>query len=763
MTIAGDFYGDITTHNGELKETNMERLPAPPEGASQGRLYYNTTSKHFYGFDGTSWILMETLPDPIIEAFETLGELVNAKTSESIPETLVFRDENGSFEGDFYTGVDFHNSEMKNVLCESLADHPQFPTKSRIYFNTTDNRFYGYDGAAWKDLSYDKTDVLNDFTTKQETNAVKADVITAQTTANSKKRIFTTTPYAPYDIGDLWSQGASGDLLRCKTRLVEGGTYSSSHWERAFKWDMARSIYDTNANGIVDNAEKVNGFAVRAYVPPDAIFTDTIYEHPTSHPPSIIAQDVSNRFVSDSQIASWDGKQDILTFAPEDSANKGMAGGYAELGEDGKVPLARLPDIPEGHTHDNKATLDKITGSIKPAYNLDIFITGDDLTDLGAGDMLKTTYDIDSNGIVDNAERVNGLTVETAVPLNAIFTDTVYEHPVTHPPTVISQDADNRFVSDSEKAMWNSKQDTIGFTPENSANKGQANGYPTLGADSKIPLAQLPDIGAGDMLASVYDKNNSGTVDNAEKVNGFTIEAAVPSGAVFTDTVYDDTDILMRSYDLEDLVVSPIPLDADLFNGRLPADYVLKTELGTVSPDVAEWAKAPTKPSYTKEEVGLGNVDNTSDFDKPISNATQNALVGLQGNDIEARREILDMKLQLDELEIVSYLNKTGIGFFDLFKNASNIDSLNTTALIEATDVIFSGAKTLQMKAELFSSFSDLELVLYDLEREHFLVDVTEGNNVAVSMAITPGSRTAGEQFWHKGEVYTITSVVEVA
>ena len=46
-----------------------------------------------------------------------------------------------------------------------------------------------------------------------------------------------------------------------------------------------------------------------------------------------------------------------------------------------------------------------------------------------SGDMLKATYDTTNNGIVDNAEKVNGLTVETAVPTGALFTDTVYTHP----------------------------------------------------------------------------------------------------------------------------------------------------------------------------------------------------------------------------------------------------------------------------------------------------------------------------------------------
>lgn len=42
--------------------------------------------------------------------------------------------------------------------------------------------------------------------------------------------------------------------------------------------------------------------------------------------------------------------------------------------------------------------------------------------------------------------------------------------------------------------------------------------------------------------------------------------------------------------------------------------------------DVSAWAKAATKPSYAKSEVGLGNVDNTSDANKPVSTAQQAAL-----------------------------------------------------------------------------------------------------------------------------------------
>lgn len=56
-------------------------------------------------------------------------------------------------------------------------------------------------------------------------------------------------------------------------------------------------------------------------------------------------------------------------------------------------------------------------------------------------------------------------------------------------------------------------------------------------ASTAFVQAALGASGGGDMLKSVYDTAGNGTVDNAEKVNGLTVQTAVPSGAVFTDTV----------------------------------------------------------------------------------------------------------------------------------------------------------------------------------------------------------------------------------
>ena len=66
--------------------------------------------------------------------------------------------------------------------------------------------------------------------------------------ANTKARVFVDTPYPPYDIGDLWVQGASGDIMRCKTAR-QSGNYTSSDWERA-----SRYTDNTALNGFIEGA-----------------------------------------------------------------------------------------------------------------------------------------------------------------------------------------------------------------------------------------------------------------------------------------------------------------------------------------------------------------------------------------------------------------------------------------------------------------------------------------------------------------------------
>jgi len=74
----------------------------------------------------------------------------------------------------------------------------------------------------------------NEWTLIEDQKAIDAyaDAATAQDTADGKRRVFTTTPTTPYDVGDLWAAGPSGDLKRCKTARASGA-YEATDWELA--------------------------------------------------------------------------------------------------------------------------------------------------------------------------------------------------------------------------------------------------------------------------------------------------------------------------------------------------------------------------------------------------------------------------------------------------------------------------------------------------------------------------------------------------
>ena len=86
-------------------------------------------------------------------------------------------------------------------------------------------------------------EVLED---KDAKNALEA-ASKAQDTADGKRRVFVNTPTTPYDVGDLWVQGATGDIMRCKTTRTSG-EYTATDWERASKYTG-----DEELNSFIDS------------------------------------------------------------------------------------------------------------------------------------------------------------------------------------------------------------------------------------------------------------------------------------------------------------------------------------------------------------------------------------------------------------------------------------------------------------------------------------------------------------------------------
>ena len=66
----------------------------------------------------------------------------------------------------------------------------------------------------------------------------------AQDTADSKRRIFVTTPTPPYDVGDLWVQGSGGDIKRCQTAKTSSQSYAAADWVLASKYTDDSALDD---------------------------------------------------------------------------------------------------------------------------------------------------------------------------------------------------------------------------------------------------------------------------------------------------------------------------------------------------------------------------------------------------------------------------------------------------------------------------------------------------------------------------------------
>ena len=100
---------------------------------------------------------------------------------------------------------------------------------------------------------------------------------------------------------------------------------------------------------------------------------------------------------------------------------------------------------------------------------------------------------------------------------------------------------------------------------------------------------------------------------------------------------------------------------------------------------MSTWAKEPIKPTYTASEVGLGNVDNTSDLDKPVSTAMNNALA-LKANTTDVNNA-LDSKANITDLYALGIDYDNGTSGMTAENVQEAVDELNkaTTTLTTHT------------------------------------------------------------------------------
>lgn len=77
----------------------------------------------------------------------------------------------------FLTNLDLNKNELQNVRIQNLATAPEAPVPGQIYFNSTDKKFYGWNGTTWIDLGQVLTgdaivNLINNSTSKINSNNI---------------------------------------------------------------------------------------------------------------------------------------------------------------------------------------------------------------------------------------------------------------------------------------------------------------------------------------------------------------------------------------------------------------------------------------------------------------------------------------------------------------------------------------------------------------------------------------------------------------
>lgn len=244
----------------------------------KGDLWYNTNDQKTYIFTGESWELTKTTPpDDVFDKIDgkaqifvsqpkspyAVGDLWFNSATSDIMTCVKARNTIGEFDStewekrnkytDDSTLTDFINNtyttDIGNIQDQIDGKIETFRQETDpstawttaedkkkhigdLWYNTATNETFMYNGAGWSPVA-----------------GTVPDEVWGK--IDSKCQIFTAQPKPPYNKGDLWFVGSSGDILTCTTARKDGESYVETDWTKQNKYTD-----DTTANTIKDGILK---------------------------------------------------------------------------------------------------------------------------------------------------------------------------------------------------------------------------------------------------------------------------------------------------------------------------------------------------------------------------------------------------------------------------------------------------------------------------------------------------------------------------
>lgn len=238
----------------------------------KGDLWYNTNDQKTYIFTGESWELTKTTPpDDVFDKIDgkaqifvaqpkspyAVGDLWFNSATSDIMTCVKARNTIGEFDStewekrnkytDDSTLTDFINNtyttDIGNIQDQIDGKIETFRQETDpstawttaedkkkhigdLWYNTDTNETFMYNGTGWSPVA-----------------GTVPDEVWGK--IDSKCQIFTAQPKPPYNKGDLWFVGSSGDILTCTTARKDGESYVETDWTKQNKYTD-----DTTANTI---------------------------------------------------------------------------------------------------------------------------------------------------------------------------------------------------------------------------------------------------------------------------------------------------------------------------------------------------------------------------------------------------------------------------------------------------------------------------------------------------------------------------------
>lgn len=244
-SLDGTFVIDTKTKSLLLasSESGMGIAYNPEQGFVQGKIYDPATGRFQKEFDLDAIEQTASNAEQTAAASQQAADAASRKAQEAkdyIDNTLPgeFARINEKLDGVVENWFYAYTPTLQNDPAASwIRDGEQAQHEGDTFTNTqpyVDAQTTPDAGKSWR---WVKSGEAYEWTPIADSDAVKAlrEAAKAQETADGKSRTFVVQPAPPYDVGDLWMQGPSGDVMRCiKSRQT--GAFDASDWDKASKY-----------------------------------------------------------------------------------------------------------------------------------------------------------------------------------------------------------------------------------------------------------------------------------------------------------------------------------------------------------------------------------------------------------------------------------------------------------------------------------------------------------------------------------------------